>query len=181
MIPAPLLTLIYLVAASLFITGLKRLSSPATARQGNALSGVGMLIAILATLFNEAIVSFTVIAAGMLVGTAIGVWLARSVKMTSMPQMVALLNGLGGAASLTVGGAEFLTAELRGELLPISSSVTIQLAVLIGAVTFSGSIIAFAKLQEVMTGCGRSTRLPACRCCWVCCSSFRSAARTCLS
>ena len=152
MISPELLTLIYLLAASLFITGLKRLSSPATARQGNMLSAVGMLIAIVATLLNEAIVSFGVIAAGMLVGGGIGVWLARSVQMTSMPQLVALLNGFGGAASLTIGGAEFLTAELQGDLLPIAASVTVQLAVLIGAVTFSGSVIAFAKLQELMTG-----------------------------
>ena len=152
MIPAPLLAIIYLVSSALFIIGLKRLGSPKTAPQGNRLSGVGMLIAIAATLFDRAIVSYTVILAGLLVGTAIGIWMAKSVKMTSMPQMVALLNGFGGAASLLVGGAEFLAAELAGDTLPAVASITIQLALLIGAVTFTGSMVAFAKLQELMTG-----------------------------
>jgi len=152
MIPPSLMAVVYLVSASLFILGLKRLSSPATARQGNMMSGTGMLVAIVVTLFDREVVSFGVIAAGLLVGAAIGVYMARAVQMTSMPQMVALLNGFGGAASLTVGGAEFLRSELFGELVPAASSVTIQLAVVIGAVTFSGSLIAFAKLQELMSG-----------------------------
>jgi H+-translocating NAD(P) transhydrogenase subunit beta len=152
MIPATLVPLIYLLCAALFILGLKRLSSPATARQGNLLSGSGMLLAIVVTLFDRAIISYGVIAAGVLVGAGIGLWMARSVQMTSMPQMVALLNGFGGAASLTVGGAEFLRADLAGEVLTLDSSITIQLAVLIGSVTFTGSIVAFAKLQELMTG-----------------------------
>ncbi|MEX2582716.1 MAG: NAD(P)(+) transhydrogenase (Re/Si-specific) subunit beta [Gemmatimonadota bacterium] len=152
MIPAPLVALIYLVSAALFIIGLKKLSSPATARRGNMLSGSGMLIAILVTLLDRAIISYGVIAAGLVVGTAVGYWMARSVQMTSMPQMVALLNGFGGAASLTVGGAEFLRAELTGDVLSVDASITIQIAVLIGAVTFTGSLVAFAKLQEIMTG-----------------------------
>jgi H+-translocating NAD(P) transhydrogenase subunit beta len=152
MIPSQVVALVYLVSAALFIIGLKRLSSPASARQGNLLSGTGMLLAIVVTLFDRAIVSYGVIAAGLLVGAAVGVWMARSVQMTSMPQMVALLNGFGGAASLTVGGAEFLRSELVGEIPSADASVTIQLAVLIGAVTFTGSIVAFAKLQELMTG-----------------------------
>jgi H+-translocating NAD(P) transhydrogenase subunit beta len=152
MIPLPLVQLTYLVAAVCFILGMKRLSSPATARQGNFLSGTGMLIALVVTLFHRTIVSYEVIVAGLVVGTIIGVSMARAVKMTSMPQMVALLNGFGGAASLTVGGAEFLRAELAREVPTADTSVSIQLAVLIGAVTFSGSLIAFAKLQELMTG-----------------------------
>jgi NAD(P) transhydrogenase subunit beta len=94
--------LLYLIAASLFIIGLKRLNSPATARQGNAISGMGMLLAIVVTLFDRAILSYTVIIAGLVVGSAIGWWMARTVKMTAMPQMVALLNGFGGGASLFV-------------------------------------------------------------------------------
>ncbi|HEX2094426.1 MAG TPA: NAD(P)(+) transhydrogenase (Re/Si-specific) subunit beta [Longimicrobiaceae bacterium] len=152
MIPSGLEALLYLVAASLFIIGLKRLSSPATARRGNLISGVGMLLAVVVTLFDRAIVSYGVILAGMVVGTALGVWMARSVRMTAMPQMVALLNGLGGAASLLVGGGEFLRAELLGEQVPVDTGVSIQLAILIGAVTFSGSLVAWAKLQEVMPG-----------------------------
>lgn len=152
MIPDSLVAIIYLISASLFIVGIKWLSSPATARKGNTLSGIGMLIAIATTLFDRGVISYGVIAAGIIVGSAMGLWLARSVKMTSMPQMVALLNGLGGAASLSVGAAEFLRAEFLGESLAPETSITIQLAVLIGAVTFTGSIIAFAKLQEMMSG-----------------------------
>ena len=146
MIPAWVVQLSYLLAASLFIIGLKRLNSPATARQGNQLSGIGMVIAMAVTLLDRQIVSYQVIIAGVLVGTAIGIWMARSVKMTAMPQMVALLNGFGGAASLVVGGAEFLRAELVGDTVPLMSGIALQLALLIGAVTFSGSLIAFAKL-----------------------------------
>ena len=145
-------TLADLVAAVLFIVGLKRLGSPATARAGNALSGVGMLIAIVVTLFDRAILSYGTILAGILVGSALGLMLARMVKMTSMPQMVALLNGFGGGASLLVGAAELLRAELLGELLPVETALSIQLAILIGAVTLTGSIVAWAKLQELMTG-----------------------------
>ena len=144
--------LVYLVAAVLFIIGLQRLQSPATARGGNRLSGVGMLIAIVATLLVGNIVSPMVIVAGLLVGSAIGYWMARTVKMTAMPQMVALLNGSGGAASLLVGGAEFLKSELIGEQIPLDTGITIQLSLLIGAITFTGSVVAWAKLQEVMTG-----------------------------
>ncbi len=152
MIPPFVLSLSYLVAASCFILGLKWLSSPATARQGNRISAFGMLIAIVVTLFDRAIVSYEIIIAGILVGGVIGVSMARLVKMTSMPEMVALLNGFGGAASMLVGGAEFLRTDLLGLDLPLNTDITIQLSVLIGAVTFSGSLIAFAKLQELMSG-----------------------------
>jgi NAD(P) transhydrogenase subunit beta len=152
MIPQAVEQLLYLVAAVLFILGLRRLGSPATARAGNRLSGLGMLIAIAVTLFDRAILSYGVIAAGVLVGSALGVWMARAVKMTSMPQMVALLNGFGGGSSLLVGGAEFLRAELVGEQVAAATGVTIQLSVLIGAVTLTGSVVAFAKLQELLSG-----------------------------
>lgn len=152
MIPSSLVQLAYLVSAALFILGLKRLQSPATARRGNLMSGVGMLLAILVTLLDRAILGYGTIAAGLLVGTVLGLWMARAVKMTAIPQMVALLNGFGGGASLLVGGAEFLRAELVGEVVPLANAVTIQLAVLIGAVTFTGSGVAFAKLQELIPG-----------------------------
>jgi H+-translocating NAD(P) transhydrogenase subunit beta len=152
MIPPFLVSLTYLVAAVCFILGIKRLSSPATARQGNALSGLGMLLAIGVTLMDRAIVSYSVIIAGVVVGSAIGLFMARSVQMTAMPQMVALLNGFGGGASLVVGGAEFLRAELVGQILTLDTAITIQLAMLIGAVTLAGSMVAFAKLQELMRG-----------------------------
>jgi len=144
--------LLYLVAAVLFIIGLKDLQSPATARQGNRTSGIGMLIAIVVTLLELELISPLVMFAGLIVGSAVGLWMARSVKMTNMPQMIALLNGFGGAASLLVGGAEFLKSELEGTQIPVDTGITIQLTLLIGAVTFTGSAIAWAKLQEVMTG-----------------------------
>jgi NAD(P) transhydrogenase subunit beta len=144
--------LIYLGAAVLFIIGLKRLQSPETARGGNRLSAVGMLIAMAVTLLDQAIVSFTTIAAGLVVGGALGLWMARAVQMTAMPQMVALLNGAGGGASLLVASAEFLHAEERGLAVAFDTALSTQLGVLIGAVTLTGSLIAYAKLQELMTG-----------------------------
>jgi len=150
--PGWLAQLGYLLAAVLFVLGLKRLGRTDTARAGNRLSGIGMLVAVLVTLADRAIVSYTVIAAGMVVGTALGLWMARAVKMTAMPQMVALLNGLGGAASLLVSGAELLRAAALRERLAVPTGVAIQLGTLIGAVTLTGSVVAFAKLQELMTG-----------------------------
>jgi NAD(P) transhydrogenase subunit beta len=150
--PAALEQLLYLVAAVLFVLGLKRLGSPLTARQGNRMSGVGMLIAIAVTLFDHGILTYQEILVGVFIGSAVGFWMARAVKMTSMPQMVALLNGFGGGASLLVGGAEFLKAELAGVTPSIDIGITTQLSLLIGSVTLSGSLIAWAKLQEVMTG-----------------------------
>jgi NAD(P) transhydrogenase subunit beta len=151
-IPSWLVQLLYLVAAGCFILGLKRLGHPETARRGNQLSGVGMLLAIVVTLFEREIVSYEVIVAGLVVGAAIGYWMARTVKMTAMPQMVALLNGFGGGASLLVGGAEFLRSEVAGAALPTATSVTVQLSVLIGAVTLTGSLVAFGKLQGTIGG-----------------------------
>jgi len=142
----------YLVASAFFIVGLKWLGSPATAPAGNRLSAWGMLLAIVVTLLDARLASWVEVVVGMLVGSGLGLWMARTVQMTSMPQMVALLNGFGGAASLLVGGAEFLKAELAGEVIPTETGVTIQLSILIGAVTLSGSLVAWAKLQEVMTG-----------------------------
>jgi NAD(P) transhydrogenase subunit beta len=150
--PAALEQLGYLAAAVLFILGLKRLNNPATARAGNRLSGIGMLIAIVITLFDRAILGYGTIIAGMVVGAALGLWMARAVKMTAMPQMVALLNGFGGASSLLVGGAELLRSELLNEQLPMQTGVSTQLAILIGAVTLTGSLVAFAKLQELISG-----------------------------
>lgn len=152
MIPDAVERLLYLAAAVLFITGLRQLGSPATARQGNRISSLGMLLAIVVTLLDQEIVSFTTIAAGLLVGSAIGAFMARKVQMTSMPQMVALLNGVGGGSSLLVAGAEFLHAEQRGMVVTPDVSFSTQLGILIGAVTLTGSVIAFAKLQELMSG-----------------------------
>jgi H+-translocating NAD(P) transhydrogenase subunit beta len=147
-----LISLVYIVAAALFVIGLRQLGSPATARQGNLISGSGMLLAIIVTLLDRGIVSYPLIAAGLLIGSALGWWMATAVKMTDMPQLVALLNGFGGASSLLVGSGEFLKAEYNLHSLPVPAGIATQLSIIIGAVTLTGSVIAFAKLQELMTG-----------------------------
>ena len=150
--PQWLTQLLYLISAVLFIIGIKRLGSPATARQGNLISLAGMILAILVTLADRAIISYWVILAGVVVGTALGLWQAYAVKMTAMPQMVALLNGWGGAASMIVSAAEFLRAHEAGTLIPTPTGVVMQAGLFVGAVTLTGSLIAFAKLQEILPG-----------------------------
>jgi H+-translocating NAD(P) transhydrogenase subunit beta len=132
----------YVVASGLFIFGLKMLGSPATARKGNMISAVGMLIAIVVALLDQGIVEFQWILGGMVVGGAIGAIAARAVAMTSMPEMVALFNGLGGAASLLVGWAALAPDATTFTL------VTIVLSILIGGITLTGSLIAYGKLSE---------------------------------
>jgi H+-translocating NAD(P) transhydrogenase subunit beta len=138
---------LYIIAACLFVVGLKMLSSPQTARRGNVVSAVGMLLAIVATLSRGGL-SFTWIAAGFVIGSAIGAVSAYRVKMTAMPEMVAIFNGFGGLASLLVGWAEY---HMHPDA-PTFTIVAIYLAVLIGGVTFTGSVLAFAKLAELVTG-----------------------------
>ena len=146
---SPIVEIIYIVAAVLFIVGIKRLSSPKTARGGNVLGSIGMLLAIIATLVVADVVSWSGILLGVAIGSIAGVVLARTVKMTAMPQMVAMLNGFGGAASALVAGAEYLRLSGDPHAFDI---VIIAVSVLIGAVTFSGSMVAWAKLQELVTG-----------------------------
>ena len=142
----------YLLASALFILGMKRLGSPRTAPAGNRMAAVGMLIAIVATLFHEEIVRFEGIVAGATVGALIGAIAAQRVKMTAMPQMVATFNGLGGGASALVAGAELIRLAEQGVVPSPFVSVPIVLGTLIGAVTFTGSFVAFAKLQELISG-----------------------------
>ena len=143
-----LINLSYVFAAVLFILGLKMLSSPATARRGNLFSSLGMLIAIVATLLGEGIVEFQWIALGFVVGGMVGALAARLIAMTAMPEMVALFNGFGGLASLLVGSsALYLTPAESGFTL-----ATIALAILIGGLTFTGSVIAWGKLSETISG-----------------------------
>jgi NAD(P) transhydrogenase subunit beta len=149
-----IMQLAYLLSAVLFILGLKRLSHPDTARGGNRLAAIGMLLAIVATLVGEQILTWQWIIAGLLIGTMIGGFMARFVKMTAMPQMVGLFNGLGGLASGLVAAAEFLRYSMgvAGTAnVPLDGSISIMLGTLIGAVTFSGSLIAFGKLQGIVT------------------------------
>ena len=142
----------YLVASVLFVLGIKRLSSPRTARSGNLLSAVGMGVAIVATLSHHEIVDFRGIVAGIVIGGTIGAIAAARVRMTAMPQMVAVFNGLGGAASALVAAAELVRQVGAGAAPPLIVSIPIVLGTLIGAVTLTGSLVAFAKLQEIMTG-----------------------------
>jgi len=144
-----LIELTYLLSAILFVVGLKRLQSPATARAGNALAAFAMLLAVVATLVETQILSWSGIVIGMAVGGLVGGVAARTVQMTSMPQLVGLFNGSGGGASALVAVAEFLGNPGVGMG---TTGVTILLGTLIGGVTLTGSFIAFAKLQEVMTG-----------------------------
>ena len=144
--------LAYLAAAACFIVGLKRLSSPKTAASGNSLAAFGMLIAIVTTLVHQDVVRFEGILIGVVIGSAIGALAARRVAMTAMPQMVAAFNGFGGAASALVAAAELVRFSLDGSTPEITISIPIVLGSVIGALTLTGSFIAFAKLQEVMTG-----------------------------
>jgi NAD(P) transhydrogenase subunit beta len=141
--------LIYLTSAILFVVGLKRLQSPATARGGNALAAFAMLLAIVATVVETDIISWTGVLVGVVLGSVIGGAAAYLVQMTAMPQMVGIFNGFGGGASALVSVAEFLKDPSFG---PDAAGISILLGTLIGGVTFSGSFIAFAKLQELLTG-----------------------------
>ncbi len=136
----------YVVSATLFIFGLKLLGSPATARRGNMLSSSGMLIAVVFALLDQGIVSYTNIIIGMAIGAVIGALAARLVEMTSMPEMVALFNGFGGMASLLVGWS-----AMGGETTTFTM-ITIFLSILIGGMTFTGSLLAYGKLSERIPG-----------------------------
>ncbi len=134
----------YVVSAALFIFGLKQLGSPATARRGNMISSLGMLIAVVVALLDQSIVEYQWILIGIAVGGVIGASVARMVEMTSMPEMVALFNGFGGTASLLVGWAAIDPGASSFTL------ITIVLSILIGGLTFTGSLIAYGKLSETI-------------------------------
>jgi H+-translocating NAD(P) transhydrogenase subunit beta len=143
-----IVNLTYIAAAFFFIIGLKMLGSPATARRGNIVSSIGMLLAVCITLINRDIIDFRWIGIGIATGTIIGILAARLVKMTQMPEMVALLNGFGGIASLLVGWAVYHLNPDQDAF----TATTIILSVLIGGITFTGSLIAWAKLNETISG-----------------------------
>ena len=147
--------LAYLGAAVLFVFGLKMLGSPRTARRGNALSAAGMLVAVVATLLSKGVVSWHWIAIAAGAGAVVGALAARLVAMTAMPEMVALFNGSGGIASLLVGTAALfpgVVGEAGGAEAAVSAftAATVFLSVMIGGVTFSGSVVAWGKLAEVL-------------------------------
>jgi H+-translocating NAD(P) transhydrogenase subunit beta len=140
---------VYLISAALFIMGVKKLSSPATARNGNRLAMTGMGVAAVATLVSTEALNWGLVAGAIAIGAVIGAVFAVKVQMTKMPEMVAIFNGLGGGASALVAGAEFFRSSPD---IPAFAMTTIGLSVLIGVVTFSGSFIAFGKLQGFVSG-----------------------------
>ncbi|HEY9814098.1 MAG TPA: NAD(P)(+) transhydrogenase (Re/Si-specific) subunit beta, partial [Candidatus Sericytochromatia bacterium] len=142
----------YLVATALFFVGLKNLGSPGTARKGNVIAAVGMFIAIVATLLNQGVLNYELILLGIVIGSVLGAIAAYKVEMTSMPQMVGLLNGLGGGASTLVAVAEFWRLLHSAETVSLDNTITMILSILIGGITLTGSFVAFAKLQELMSG-----------------------------
>ena len=146
----------YLIASVLFILALRGLSSPESARQGNRYGIIGMIIAIGTTLADPSIVSFEIIVLGILIGGAIGTVIAKKIEMTALPQLVAAFHSLVGLAAVFVGAAAFYNPEAYGigtfGQIQTASIIELSLGLAIGAITFSGSIIAFAKLQGVMSG-----------------------------
>ncbi|MFH5831367.1 NAD(P)(+) transhydrogenase (Re/Si-specific) subunit beta [Halalkalibaculum sp. DA3122] len=145
-----LIQLLYLVAMSFFIIGIKRLGSPATARSGNQMAAFGMLMGVVITLFDQQILTFEYIIAGVLIGGVIGAVAAKKVEMTAMPEMVAVFNGFGGGASALVAWGEF--SRMEATMFGGQDLVTIGLSILIGSITFTGSFIAFGKLKGFISG-----------------------------
>ena len=138
----------YFVSAFLFIFGLKRMATPHTARNGNLLAAAAMGLALAATFVDPAIRNFGLIGIGLLIGAAIGIYYGRTVKMTAMPQMVALFNGMGGGTAALVSIAEYMKGTAHGSAGIVFSAV---LGAIIGALSFTGSLVAFAKLQELLS------------------------------
>ena len=152
--------LVYLLAAVLFIVGLKFLSSPSSARRGNWVAAVGMVLAVAWTVivlrdsFTPA--ASTICVAGVVIGGVAGTVGARTVKMTAMPQMVALFNGVGGGAAALVAVSELL--KLAGHRPEFQTGFPSVFVIIIGSISFAGSAIAFVKLQELMTAPRSPTR-----------------------
>ena len=141
-----------LVAIAFFIYGLHELNSPATARRGNRFAMAGMAIAIVGVLLQTQGLGWTSIASGIALGGLVGIYAALKVKMTAMPQMVALYNGAGGGAAALISTVQYHIAAPAVSTDPDVVAVSLVLSAIIGAISFSGSIVAFLKLQEVMTG-----------------------------
>ena len=139
----------YIISAVLFVIGLKRLSAPASARQGNQLAIAAMVIAFVVTLIDREIVTYWAIIFGTLIGGGIGLYLARSVQMTAMPQLVALFNGMGGGTAAVVAAAEFLKFSRDG-VVSTGEALSVAFGVTVGCVAFTGSLIAGSKLHEIL-------------------------------
>ncbi len=146
---ALIINFVYVVAAALFIVGLKLLGHPSSARKGNTVSALGMLLAIVVTLFDQNIISYEYIVGGLLVGAVIGVFSAQRVQMTGMPELVSIFNGFGGIASLLVGLAVLPQLLLVDSL---GTNIAVVFTVIVGAVTFTGSLVAWGKLSTTISG-----------------------------
>jgi NAD(P) transhydrogenase subunit beta len=144
--------LLDILAFALFILGLHFLNSPPTSRFGNRIAMVGMLIALVVVLVQTLNAGWWAVAVGVVIGAVIGIFAAVRVAMTAMPQMVALYNGAGGGAAALVSSVEFAVARSHHGALDPIVAVSLSLSAIIGAISFSGSLIAFAKLQELMSG-----------------------------
>ncbi len=148
-----LIKIAYLIASVLFIVGIKMLGKTATARKGNTVSAVAMLLAVVATLLDKQVLDFTEIFITVLIGSALGTYIAQKVEMTSMPEMVALFNGFGGAASVLVAASEYWKqAHDANATMDIVVGVTVIISVIIGSVTLTGSLVAFGKLKGIING-----------------------------
>src|SRR3989440_5804661 len=145
---ADAIALAYLVTIIAFVLALRFLSSPTTAPLGNRIGALGMLIAIVATFFQPGLHNYASILIVMAISAPIGAYAARAVKMTAMPQMVALFNGVGGGAAALIAFADFHNSAPPADRLALNSSISVVLSALIGSISFAGSMIAFAKLQE---------------------------------
>ena len=145
-----LINALYIVAFSLFVIGIAGLTGPRTAVRGNRIAAVGMAIAVIATLLDDRTGDWLLIALGIVIGTAVGVPAARNVKMTAMPQMVALFNGVGGGAIALIAWAEFRDHD--GDISELEFGIPLVFAAIVGSISFWGSNVAFAKLQELISG-----------------------------
>jgi H+-translocating NAD(P) transhydrogenase subunit beta len=152
-----LITALYIVAFSLFIVGLHMLRGPRTAVRGNLVAAAGMVIAVVATLLDDRIGDWPLMILGLAIGTAVGIPAARNVKMTAMPQMVALFNGVGGGAVALISVVEYMEALEEGGNPPLETLIPILFAAIIGSISFWGSNVAFLKLQESLK---RGFRIP---------------------
>jgi H+-translocating NAD(P) transhydrogenase subunit beta len=139
----------YIISAVLFIIGLKRLSAPATARQGNQTAIAAMVLAFLVTLIDREIVTYWTIIIGTLIGGGVGLYLARTVQMTAMPQLVALFNGMGGGTAAVIAVGEFLKFARDGDV-TVGEALAVSFGVTVGCIAFTGSLVAGGKLHEIL-------------------------------
>ena len=146
------ISLAYIVTIICFILALRFLSNPANARKGNWIGAFGMVVAVVATFFQPSVKDIAPVLIVMAISAPVGAYAARAVKMTAMPQMVALFNGVGGGAAALIAFADFHNSAPAPARLPLNSSISVVLSALIGSISFMGSMVAFAKLQELIGG-----------------------------